>query len=146
MAQKHVQARVAERCAPIVSYGCRQKEAARADSLDTHARERGAGPPAARSLFALVERPSRVQPHLVPCFGVSPFAGTATDRTCLPVLLSWGCGRMRGRPFPGLLDALFRGVVGSSSHRVAEFSMTRDLASLPWSCSASSVRRVPCRA
>src|SRR5437899_11545468 len=82
MAQKHVQARVAERCAPIVSYGCRQKEAARADSLDTHARERGAGPPAARSLFALVERPSRVQPHLVPCFGVSPFAGTATDRTC----------------------------------------------------------------
>ena len=52
MAQKHVHARVAERCAAIVGYGWRQKEAARADSLDTHACERGAGPSRALALRA----------------------------------------------------------------------------------------------
>jgi hypothetical protein len=36
-AQKHVHAKVAERCAAIVGYGCRQKEAAQADSLDYYA-------------------------------------------------------------------------------------------------------------
>ena len=60
MAQKPVDAKVAERCAAIVAYGCRQKEAARAAGIEsphkapsgalagpcreTHACERGASP------------------------------------------------------------------------------------------------------